>query len=95
MASKENPALGEGGASELLFSAEDGAEDTQTSPALQGISARIGVDARWPRLTARADRHLNEIEWRLARIGQEIRSGRTDLVRVDEFGMDELLGFLS
>jgi hypothetical protein len=36
------------------------------------------AEARWPRISARAENHLSEVEWRIARVGQAIHSGHAD-----------------
>jgi hypothetical protein len=47
--------------------AAEHSEDNQASPVLQGEIARSRFETR--RLTARAEGHLRDLEWRLGRLG--------------------------
>jgi hypothetical protein len=77
MAQKENPAAGRAGrASELRFLAGRCSEDKQVPQDLQGISARVGVETR--RITARAEAHLRDLEWRIGRLGELADKGHAD-----------------
>jgi hypothetical protein len=74
---KRNPAAGRAGrASELRFLAGRCSEDKQVPQDLQGISARVGVETR--RITARAEGHLRDLEWRIARLGQLVDADEAD-----------------
>ena len=76
MASKENPAMGNGGASETFCLAAERPEDSQARLSLQCESARTRVEPR--RITAQAGAHLRDLEWRIGRLGELADKGHAD-----------------
>ena len=76
MASKENPAMGNGGASETFCLAAERPEDSQARLSLQCESARTRVEPR--RITAQAEAHLRDLEWRIGRLGELADKGHAD-----------------
>jgi hypothetical protein len=73
---KRNPAAGRAGrVSELRFLAGRCSEDKQVREDLQG-SARVSVETR--RITARAEGHLRDLEWRIGRLGQLVDADEAD-----------------
>ena len=80
---KRNPApRAAGRASKAFCSAAERSEGIRTSPVLQGEIARSRFETR--RLTARAENHLRDIEWRISRLGAFVAAGQVDRSLVTE-----------
>jgi hypothetical protein len=62
--------------SEFARSAASGSEDNQARPRWQGEIARNRVETRC--ITARAEGHIRDLEWRLDRLGALVDTGQVD-----------------
>jgi hypothetical protein len=82
-ARKRNPApRAAGRASDTFCLAAERAKHSQASPVLQGEIARSRFETR--RLTARAEGHLRDLEWRLGRLGALADAGQADRALIVE-----------
>ena|ERR1700733_2836070 len=76
MAHNRNPAPLAGRASEAFCLAAERPEDSQARLSLQCEGARTRVEPR--RITAQAEAHLRDLEWRIGRLGELADKGHAD-----------------